>query len=235
MNIQTAAEPSGTRAERTRSAILAAAEDLFARKGYAAARLEDVADMVNMTRAALFYYHKDKQALYDAMIEDAFGPLRDELERILAVADRSIAERVEMATEAWIDTLVARPTLARLLMRIVADGVEPHAHGIFSDDNRTAMRFLALFEEGRRNNELQPIDDNPFLVASSVVGTALFYVGAFAALVPAQAPFEPLGQEQVVSLKREVLRATRHLLGITGKGNPKTAKKTAATTRRKTK
>ena len=86
MTNATVSEPTSARAERTRAAILAAAEDLFARKGFAAARLEDVADTVQMTRAALFYYYKDKQALYDAMFEDAFGPLRDELERILAAA-----------------------------------------------------------------------------------------------------------------------------------------------------
>lgn len=233
VNNPTVVEPSSTRAERTRTAILAAAEDLFARKGFAAARLEDVADTVKMTRAALFYYYKDKQALYDAMIEDAFGRLRGELERILAAADRSIAERMDMATEAWIDTLVSRPTLARLLMRFIADGAEPHFSGVFTDDNRTAMRFLALFEEGRSSGELHPIDDNPFLAASSVVGTAIFYVGAFAALVPQQAPFVSLEPEQVAGLKREVLRSMRHLLGIADKSKRKVVGKTATSTRRK--
>ncbi|MDP9139210.1 MAG: TetR/AcrR family transcriptional regulator [Pseudomonadota bacterium] len=216
MNNPAVAEPSSARADRTRAAILAAAEDLFARRGFAAARLEDVADTVKMTRAALFYYYKDKQALYDAMFEDAFGPLRDELERILA-ADASISGRIEMAAGAWVDTLVARPTLARLLMRFVADGPEPHIHGIFSDDDQITMRFLALFEEGRSSGEITPVDDNFFLVASSVVGTTIFYVGALATLVPPNAQPSALETDQIVGLKAEVLRSMRHLLGIKGK------------------
>ena len=232
MTNATVSEPTSARAERTRAAILAAAEDLFARKGFAAARLEDVADAVQMTRAALFYYYKDKQALYDAMFEDAFGPLRDELERILAASDRSIAERIEMAAGAWIDTLVARPTLARLLMRFVADGPEPHAHGIFSDDDQVAMRFLALFEEGCASGELRPVEDNVFLVASSVVGTTIFYAGALATLVPQQDQAASMEAEQVAGLKREVLRAMRHLLGIQDTHKRRTRQKKAASTRR---
>src|SRR3546814_10910828 len=59
-------EPNSSRAERTRAAILAAAEELFASRGFATTRLQDVADAVKMTRAALFYYFKDKQSLFDA-------------------------------------------------------------------------------------------------------------------------------------------------------------------------
>ncbi len=231
MNNSGVIEPVSTRAERTRAAILAAAEDLFARKGFAAARLEDVADTVQMTRAALFYYYKDKQALYDAMFEDAFGPLRDEFERIIA-SDHSIAERIEMAAGAWVDTLVARPTLARLLMRFVADGPEPHIRGIFSDDDQITMRFLALFEEGRSSGDLKPLDDNFFLVASSVIGTAVFYVGALATLVPQEARSAPLESEQAEGLRREVLRSMRHLLGIPEKRRPAAQNKKATTTRR---
>ena len=159
-------------------------------------------------------------------------PGGDELERILAASDRSIAERIEMAAGAWIDTLVARPTLARLLMRFVADGPEPHAHGIFSDDDQVAMRFLALFEEGCASGELRPVEDNVFLVASSVVGTTIFYAGALATLVPQQDQAASMEAEQVAGLKREVLRAMRHLLGIQDTHKRRTRQKKAASTRR---
>ena len=55
------------KADRTRAAVLDAAERLFARRGYAATRLEDVAEAVGVKRAALFYHFRDKQALYDAI------------------------------------------------------------------------------------------------------------------------------------------------------------------------
>ena len=72
------------KADRTRAAVLEAAERLFARRGYAATRLEDVAEAVGVKRAALFYHFRDKQALYDAVLEAAFGELVERLEPLLA-------------------------------------------------------------------------------------------------------------------------------------------------------
>jgi len=207
--------PTGTKAERTRNALLAAAENLFAEQGYAAVKLEDVADKLGLTRAALFYYFRDKQSLYDAMLADAFGPLAKRLEEVLAAEGKSITKRIELAAGAWVDSLVARPTLARLILRIVADGLHTE-HGVFADDDRLAMKFLALFQEGRKSGEFKPLHDNPFHVASAVLGTSVFYVAALAALVP-HARFEPLDPEQVAAHKREVLFEARRLLGITRK------------------
>ena len=65
-----------SRAERTRTAILVAAEGLFAQKGFDATRLEDVAAAVGIRRASIVYYFRDKRELYDAVLEDVFGGFR---------------------------------------------------------------------------------------------------------------------------------------------------------------
>jgi len=68
-----AAAPRSTqqaRSARTRSGILGAAERLFAQRGYQATRLEEIAEQVGIRRASLFYYFKDKRALYDAVLEN---------------------------------------------------------------------------------------------------------------------------------------------------------------------
>jgi TetR/AcrR family transcriptional regulator len=206
-------EPSGPRAERTRATILAAAEGLFARRGFATTRLEDVADVVGCTRAALFYYFGDKQTLHAAVLKDAFGNLAWQLNNVLASETGTVASRIEAAVDAWVDAIVARPTLARLILRIVADGPEQLASGIFSENDQIPQRFWALFEQGRKNGEIKPLHDDPFHAASAVVGTTVFYVAALAALVPL-AQFEPLDPKQVAAHKSEALHATRRLLGI---------------------
>ena len=212
MNAQTVVEPSTTKADRTRAAILATAEDLFSRQGYAATRLEDVAEALGLTRAALFYYYGDKQKLYDAMLADAFSGLATKLETVLA-AGGSVVQRIEMAVDAWIDTIIARPTLARLILRFVADGSEQPSQAIFSDNNRLPLSFWALFEEGRKSGELKPVNEDPFHTASAIIGTTVFYVGALSALIP-HGRFQPLEPQQVADHKREAQFAIRHLLGI---------------------
>ncbi len=63
------------RAEKTRGTILDAAEAVFAEKGFAAARLEDVAAIVGIRRASIVYYFRDKRDLYEAVLERLFSNL----------------------------------------------------------------------------------------------------------------------------------------------------------------
>lgn len=208
-----AVDSSSGKTERARLTILTAAEDLFATRGFANTRLEDVADVVGLTRAALFYYFRDKQSLYNAMLENAFGTLAAQLSDVLAANGYTTAERIERAVEAWADAIVARPTLARLILRYVADTKELPMQRMYSDSDRLLLKFWSLFGEGCRSGELQPVHDDPFHAASAVIGTTVFYVCALAPLVP-NGGFEPLNPKQVAAHKQEVLFAARHLLGI---------------------
>jgi TetR/AcrR family transcriptional regulator len=200
------------KADRTRAAILAAAEHLFARRGYAATRLEDVGDAVGVKRAALFYHFRDKQTLHDAVIEDAFGELALRLDAAFA-APSPIAKRVELAVEAWVDAIVARPSLARLILRFAAEAEDRPAKRLFPAAERIVRQGWSLIEEGRASGELEPLHDDPFHAASALIGATVFY---FSALVPLLPPgtFDPLAPEQVAAHKRDALRTARRLLGI---------------------
>jgi len=200
------------KAERTRAAILAAAEQQFARRGYAATRLEDVAEAVGLKRSALFYHFRDKQALYDAVIEDAFGTLVALLDEAFTVPG-PIAPRVERAVEAWVDAIVARPTLARLILRHAAEAEEQPTQRLFPAAERLLRMGWSLFEQGRASGELHPIHDDPFHTASALIGATVFYVSALSALLP-PGDFDPLAPEQVAAHKRDALRTARRLLGM---------------------
>ncbi|HTY19583.1 MAG TPA: helix-turn-helix domain-containing protein [Myxococcota bacterium] len=210
--VSEAAAQRPAKAERTRAAILAAGEGAFARRGYAATRLEDVADAVGVKRAALFYYFRDKQALYDAVIEEAFRELVARLEAALSGAG-PIAPRVEAAVETWVDAIEARPALARLILRHAADAEERPATPLFPAAERLLRMAWALFEEGRRRGELEPLHDDPFHAASALIGATVFYVSALAPLLPLGG-FDPLAPEQMAAHKRDALRTARRLLGI---------------------
>lgn len=201
-----------SRGDQKRAVILAAAERLFSSRGFAATRLEDVAEEVGLTRAALFYHFRDKQALYDAMIVEAFAPMAEKLEALLASGEGTIAQRLEAAVEVWVDTIVNRPTLARLILRFVADGVEQPTQRIFFDHDDITQQYWALFEQGRKSGELKPLHDDPFHAASAVIGTTVFYVAALSTLLPGE--FEPLAPAQVAGHKLDAVMAMRRMLGI---------------------
>jgi TetR/AcrR family acrAB operon transcriptional repressor len=55
-------------AEQTRTGILDAAEESFARAGFERTRLEDVARAVGVRRGAIFHYFRGKRELYEAVL-----------------------------------------------------------------------------------------------------------------------------------------------------------------------
>ncbi|HKA16641.1 MAG TPA: hypothetical protein VKH41_16590 [Myxococcota bacterium] len=75
----------------------------------------------------------------------------------------------------------------------------------------------ALFDEGRRSGELEPLHDDPFHAASAVIGATVFYVSALAPLSP-PGDFDPLAPEPAAAHKRDALRTARRLLGIGARG-----------------
>ena len=64
------------RPEESRAAILKAAVREFAEEGVAGARTEAIAHSAGVNKALLYYYFKDKEALYRAVLEQVFGGLR---------------------------------------------------------------------------------------------------------------------------------------------------------------
>jgi len=57
---------------RTRAAILAAAESVFARAGLAGSRTDLVAAQAGANKALLYYYFQSKEKLYQAVLDDHF-------------------------------------------------------------------------------------------------------------------------------------------------------------------
>lgn len=54
--------------------IAVAALKVFAEKGFAAARLEDVAESAGISKGTIYLYYPTKEALFEAVVRDAFAP-----------------------------------------------------------------------------------------------------------------------------------------------------------------
>jgi len=62
----------------TRSALIAAARELFAQKGYHEAGTNDLVAAANVTRGALYHHFQDKEALFEAVFLDLARELHRE-------------------------------------------------------------------------------------------------------------------------------------------------------------
>ena len=64
-----AALPKAEQYEKTRTALLTVAHELFAEQGYAATSTKDIVERAEVTRGALYYHFHNKESLFQAVFE----------------------------------------------------------------------------------------------------------------------------------------------------------------------
>ncbi|MFE1754423.1 ScbR family autoregulator-binding transcription factor [Streptomyces anandii] len=65
-------EPKQERAVRTRAQVLETAAELFAERGYDATSIVDIAERVGMTKGAVYFHFKNKEAMAIAVVESNY-------------------------------------------------------------------------------------------------------------------------------------------------------------------
>src|SRR6266481_5787545 len=76
--------------EESRAAILRAAAEEFAQHGIAGARTDAIAREARVNKALLYYYFKDKETLYGAVLDNAFAGLKA---KVFDVLDKDVPAR----------------------------------------------------------------------------------------------------------------------------------------------
>src|ERR1044072_8185688 len=66
--------------------IIAAAREEFSKRGFAGARVEEIARRATVNKQLLFYYYPSKRGLFQAVLEQSLGELEDALARVTSPA-----------------------------------------------------------------------------------------------------------------------------------------------------
>lgn len=123
-----------SKGERTKERILDAAEKLFARDGFKATTLREVARQCRINVQGIYFYFDSKRQLYEATMERALLPIKAALDE--ALAKRPGEETINL-TGLMIDIFSEKPHIVFFLH-----------HAITSDDGvsaRIANRWLNIF------------------------------------------------------------------------------------------
>jgi AcrR family transcriptional regulator len=106
-------------AERSKEAILVAAEDCFARLGFEGTSLQQIAEAAGVARSTPAYFFRSKDALYDAVLARVVA--RGQEAMALAYAkgddDRSVDAAVQSYVDALLDFLGDDQNFIRLIQR----------------------------------------------------------------------------------------------------------------------
>lgn len=105
----------------TPAALLDAARELFAERGFDGASVRAITDRAGVNLGAVTYHFGSKEALYHRVIETFLAPLR---ERVVAEAQRAGAplDRIEAMLGAAFDHYAGDPAMPRLILQQIASG-----------------------------------------------------------------------------------------------------------------
>ncbi len=199
-------------AAQTREAILKAASAEFAREGVAGARTDQIARAARVNKALLYYYFGDKESLYGAVLDHAFGNV---YARLAAILDSALPcrEKILRYVGEHFDALARNPQFCRLVHfemgRLGREG-SPHIRRLAERyTSRLAAGLQRVLQEGVAKGEFRSVD--PLNFAVSIAALNVFYFVA-APMFRAITGQEPFTRERIAARRRAVLDQVAHAL-----------------------
>lgn len=147
----------------TKTIILEEAVPLFARRGYNAVSMRDLAEAAGIRAPALYNHFKNKEALYLAAVSHAFARQAAALNAVFT-SDAEPRERLRLFVQCLCDSMGNDPNFRMLMQRELLDGDEVRLKMLTRDVFATQFKAATRLAE-----ELAPHAD-PHLLTISIIG-----------------------------------------------------------------
>jgi TetR/AcrR family transcriptional regulator len=191
--------------EESRAAILQAAAQEFAELGIAGARTDAIAREAGVNKALLYYYFKDKETLYDAVLGEAFSGLKTTVFRVLD-GELPPRKKIMAYVGAYFDFIASNLHYPRLMQREMMrarEGQSLHIDKIVKNYFQPIYaRVSEVMRQGIADGEFRPV--NPVHFVPSMVAMIVFYFSS-APMMQRVVGFNPLTPERIAERRAAVL------------------------------
>ena len=192
------------RPEETRASILKAAVREFAREGVAAARTDAIARSAGVNKALLYYYFRDKEALYQAVLDEVFTGVRAAIHAALS-QPLPPQERIRAYVCAHFDYIAAHPLYPRIV----------HAEFLTASKDPSRLRRVAkhyfrpvfaalsqVLKEGSASGEFRRVDPVQFI--PSMISVIVFHFTT-APVMSIVTGFDPMSPERLAERRAAIV------------------------------
>jgi TetR/AcrR family transcriptional regulator len=191
--------------EESRASILRAAAREFAEYGIDGARTDAIAREAKVNKALLYYYFKDKETLYGAVLDDVFSGLKATVFRVLE-SDLAPREKIMAYAGSYFDFVASNQTYPRLMQREMMrakEGSSPHLERIVKNYFQPIFLGVSeLLKKGIAESEFRPVDPVHFI--PSMISMIVFYFSG-SPVMRKLFGFNPLAPERIAERRAAVL------------------------------
>jgi TetR/AcrR family transcriptional regulator len=191
--------------EESRAAILHAAAKEFAELGTAGARTDAIARAARVNKALIYYYFKDKETLYGAVLDGAFSGMKAKVFQALD-SDLPPREKIIAYAGAYFDFIASNQIYPKLMQREMMRAREGHSENI---DRLVKTYFQPIYwrvgellQKGIAEGEFRKVDPAHFV--PSMVAIIVFYFSS-APVMRRIVRFNPLAPERIAERRAAVL------------------------------
>jgi AcrR family transcriptional regulator len=173
------------RAEERPREICAAALEVFAEKGFAAAKLDEIARRAGVSKGTLYLYFEDKEDLFRAVVRSAIAPNIEAVTATISSSDAPFPDVVRMFLAAFAEREARLPIGAVAKMVVGESRNFPELARVWHDEvaSKAIGAIAGLVERAQQRGEVRPGD--PRLHAFSLMGPMVLGALWRATLVPA--------------------------------------------------
>lgn len=173
------------RADERPREICAAALEVFAEKGFAAAKLDEIARRAGVSKGTLYLYFKDKQELFRAVVRDSIAPNVQAITSAVAALDAPVGDVVRMFLDGFAEREARLPVGAVAKIVIGESRNFPELARVWHDEvaSKAIGALSGFIERAQQRGEVRAGD--PRLYAFSLMGPMVLGALWRATLVPA--------------------------------------------------
>jgi TetR/AcrR family transcriptional regulator len=177
----------------------------FAHEGVAGARTDAIARAAKVNKALLYYYFKDKEALYGAVLDQVFGGLIAHVGEVLS-RDLPPREKIIAYAGTHFDYVASHPLYPRIVqgeMMAVGRGRANHLERIVKKYFRPLFgRVAEILKKGQAAGEFRAVD--PLHFVPSMIAVIVFYFTS-APVMQLMTGKDPMSPERVAARRAAVL------------------------------
>jgi TetR/AcrR family fatty acid metabolism transcriptional regulator len=149
-----------------RRELLDAAANVFARKGFHASRVGDIAEEAGVAHGLLYHYFRSKEEVLETIFRDTWGALVAETLRIEA-GDGPLRDQLRRFARFYLGSWLVTPAAIRVLVREIARS--PQVGERVDEIRAVFLALTRMIESARERGEVRA-DCDPVLAAWIVYG-----------------------------------------------------------------
>lgn len=155
----------------TEEKIFNAARIVFQKKGFAGARMQEIADEAGINKAMLHYCFKNKELMFQAVFMNAFSQLAPQINEIFNSQD-SVFDKIRKFTHSYISFIMLNPYLPPFVIQEMNNNPEFVMSFLKNENRPDPTLLITQIEKEIANGIIKPI--NPKHLLMNLISMTVF-------------------------------------------------------------